>query len=72
MEWVYRNGIGSIVIASGEFNNEGRTEFIEGICDNTIKKSIQIDQELKVYHFPPFHFIAIQSRRSYSDRFTNG
>ena len=48
MEWLYRNGIGTIVISSGEFNNEGRTEFIEGICDNTFNKSMQIDKEITV------------------------
>lgn len=48
MEWLYNNGIGSIVIASGEFNNEGRTEFIEGICQNTIDKSKIIDRDLRV------------------------
>lgn len=48
MEWLYKNGIGTIVISSGEFNNEGRTEFIEGICQNTIDKSKSIDKEIRV------------------------
>lgn len=48
MEWLYNNGIGSIVISSGEFNNEGRTEFIEGICQNTTEKSKTLDKKLRV------------------------
>lgn len=51
MEWLYNNGIGSIVISSGEFNNEGRTEFIEGICQNTIEKSKALDKKLRVFKF---------------------
>ena len=48
MEWLYNNGIGTIVICSGEFNNEGRTEFIENIIHNTIDKSKEIDKGLRV------------------------
>ena len=48
MEWLYNNGIGTIVISSGEFNNEGRTEFIEGIIENTISKSTEIDRGFRV------------------------
>ena len=48
MEWLYTNGIGTIVISSGEFNNEGRTEFIENIVGNTIEKSQSIDCALRV------------------------
>ncbi|CBK24998.2 Iron hydrogenase assembly protein [Blastocystis hominis] len=47
MEWLYNNGIGTIVICSGEFNNEGRTEFIENIIHNTIDKSKEIDKGLR-------------------------
>ena len=50
MEWLYNNGIGSIVISSGEFNNEGRTEFIEGICQNTTEKSKTLDKKLRVLY----------------------
>ncbi|KAK8828718.1 hypothetical protein WA577_000199 [Blastocystis sp. JDR] len=48
MEWLYNNGIATIVISSGEFNNEGRTEFIEGIIENTIAKSTEIDRGFRV------------------------
>ena len=48
MEWLYNNGIGTIVICSGEFNNEGRTEFIDNIIHNTIDKSKEIDKGLRV------------------------
>ena len=48
MEWLYNNGIATIVISSGEFNNEGRTEFIEGIIENTITKSTEIDRDFRV------------------------
>ena len=48
MEWLYNNGIATIVISSGEFNNEGRTEFIEGIIENTITKSTEIDHGFRV------------------------
>lgn len=48
MEWLYNNGIATIVISSGEFNNEGRTEFIEGIIENTITKSAEIDRGFRV------------------------
>ncbi|KAK8823107.1 hypothetical protein WA538_002257 [Blastocystis sp. DL] len=44
MEWLYNHGVGTIVISSGEFNNEGRTEFIETILENTMKKSSEIDR----------------------------
>ena len=54
MEWLYNNGIGTIVICSGEFNNEGRTEFIENIIHNTIDKSKEIDKGLRVW----FLFVA--------------
>ena len=56
MDWLYRNGIGTIVISSGEFNNEGRTEFIEGICGNVIEKSQKLDKELSVYFSVFFSF----------------
>ena len=48
MEWLYNNGIGSIVISSGEFNNEGLTEFMEVICQNTTEKSKTLDKKLRV------------------------
>ncbi|KNB42157.1 hypothetical protein JH06_4264 [Blastocystis sp. subtype 4] len=48
MEWLYNKGVGTIVISSGEFNNEGRTEFIETIIENTIQKSIEIDRGYRV------------------------
>ena len=48
MEWLYSSGIGTIVISSGEFNNEGRTEFIETIIQNTMEKSRKLDQDLRV------------------------
>ena len=47
MEWLYSSGIGTIVISSGEFNNEGRTEFIETIIQNTMEKSRKLDQDLR-------------------------
>ena len=49
MEWLYNKGVGTIVISSGEFNNEGRTEFIETIIENTIQKSREIDRGYRVY-----------------------
>ena len=48
MEWLYNNGIGTIVISSGEFNNEGRTEFIEGIIENTNPPRPEIDRGFRV------------------------
>ena len=51
MEWLYNKGVGTIVISSGEFNNEGRTEFIETIIENTIQKSIEIDRGYRVVLF---------------------
>ena len=49
MEWLYSNGIGTIVVSSGEFNNEGRTEFIENIIENTVQKSSELDRQFRVY-----------------------
>ena len=76
MEWLYNNGIGTIVICSGEFNNEGRTEFIENIIHNTIDKSKEIDKGLRVW----FLFVAspagkegrLLGRRSDPDWFADG
>ena len=48
MEWLYSNGIGTIVVSSGEFNNEGRTEFIENIIENTVQKSSELDRQFRV------------------------
>ena len=48
MEWLYNKGVGTIVISSGEFNNEGRTEFIETTLENTIQKSMEIDRRYRV------------------------
>lgn len=55
MEWLYNHGIGTIVISSGEFNNEGRTEFIETILENTMKKSSEIDRGFRVSLPPSLH-----------------
>ncbi len=55
MEWLYNHGVGTIVISSGEFNNEGRTEFIETILENTMKKSSEIDRGFRVSLPPSLH-----------------
>ena len=63
MEWLYSNGIGTIVVSSGEFNNEGRTEFIENIIENTVQKSSELDRQFRVLSGLNDCFYSLGSKR---------